>query len=44
MLKRQEGVFLFTNFMPALGDVRVISEGLEITYKKLQEAMAKESL
>ena len=29
-----------TNFMPVLGDVRVISEGLDMTYRKLKEAMA----
>ncbi|MEW5954847.1 MAG: HIT domain-containing protein [Bacillota bacterium] len=28
-----------TNFMPVLGDVRVISEGLELTYGKLKEAL-----
>ncbi len=28
-----------TNFMPVIGDVRVISEGLDLTYKKLTEAM-----
>lgn len=27
-----------TNFMPVIGDVRVISEGLDLTYKKLTEA------
>lgn len=26
-----------TNFMPVLGDVRVVSEGLESTYKRLKE-------
>jgi ATP adenylyltransferase len=31
-----------TNFMPVLGDVRVISEGLDLTYSKLKEALAKE--
>lgn len=31
-----------TNFMPVLGDVRVISEGLDMTYKKLIEEMTKE--
>lgn len=31
-----------TNFMPVIGDVRVISEGLDLTYKKLTEAMDKE--
>jgi ATP adenylyltransferase len=30
-----------TNFMPVLGDVRVISEGLELTYQKLKEALGK---
>jgi len=30
-----------TNFMPVLGDTRVISEGLDLTYKKLIEAMEK---
>ena len=29
-----------TNFMPVFGDVRVISESLEGTYKKLKEALA----
>lgn len=28
-----------TNFMPVLGDVRVISEGLDLTYKKLTEVL-----
>jgi ATP adenylyltransferase len=28
-----------TNFMPVLGDVRVISEGLDHTYRKLKEAI-----
>jgi len=28
-----------TNFMPVLGDVRVISEGLETTYRKLKTAL-----
>lgn len=28
-----------TNFMPVLGDVRVISEGLDLTFKKLKEAI-----
>ena len=28
-----------TNFMPVLGDVRVISEGLDLTYSKLKEAL-----
>ncbi|MCL6611053.1 MAG: HIT domain-containing protein [Peptococcaceae bacterium] len=31
-----------TNFMPVIGDVRVISEGLDLTYKKLVEAMENE--
>ncbi|MFZ5647520.1 MAG: HIT family protein [Bacillota bacterium] len=31
-----------TNFMPVLGEVRVISEGLDLTYKKLTEALEKE--
>lgn len=30
-----------TNFMPVLGDVRVISEGLDLTYRKLKETMEK---
>lgn len=30
-----------TNFMPVIGDVRVISEGLDLTYRKLAEAMGK---
>ncbi|OPX86346.1 MAG: AP-4-A phosphorylase [Pelotomaculum sp. PtaB.Bin104] len=30
-----------TNFMPVLGDVRVISESLEATYQKLMEALSK---
>lgn len=29
-----------TNFMPVFGDVRIISESLEGTYKKLKEALA----
>lgn len=29
-----------TNFMPVLGDVRVISEALDTTYRKLKEALA----
>lgn len=28
-----------TNFMPVLGDVKVISEGLETTYRKIRQAM-----
>ncbi len=31
-----------TNFMPVIGEVRVISEGLDLTYRKLKEAMDKE--
>lgn len=30
-----------TNFMPVFGDVKVISESLEATFKKLKEALAK---
>ncbi len=30
-----------TNFMPVIGDVKVISESLEVTYKKLKEALGK---
>jgi ATP adenylyltransferase len=30
-----------TNFMPVIGDVRVISEGMDLTYQKIMEAMAK---
>ncbi|HHW43223.1 HIT domain-containing protein [Desulfofundulus thermobenzoicus] len=30
------------NFMPVLGDVRVISEGLDTTYRKLKEALSAE--
>jgi ATP adenylyltransferase len=30
-----------TNFMPVIGDVRVISESLEVTYKKLKESLEK---
>jgi len=29
-----------TNFMPVFGDVRVISESLEGTYKKLKQSLA----
>ncbi len=32
-----------TNFMPVLGDVRVISEALEVTYRKLKETMEAKS-
>lgn len=31
-----------TNFMPVLGDVRVISEALEATYTKLEQALKRE--
>ncbi|MDP3050007.1 MAG: HIT family hydrolase, partial [Eubacteriales bacterium] len=31
-----------TNFMPVLGDVKVISEGLEATYGKIRKAMEGE--
>ncbi|MDA8096720.1 MAG: HIT domain-containing protein [Desulforudis sp.] len=31
-----------TNFMPVLGDVKVISERLEATYTKIQKAMEEE--
>lgn len=31
-----------TNFMPVIGDVRVISEGLDLTYSKLTAAMERE--
>jgi len=31
-----------TNFMPVLGDLRVISESLEITYNKLKQALEQE--
>ncbi|AGL03361.1 HIT family protein [Desulfoscipio gibsoniae] len=31
-----------TNFMPVFGDVRVISEALEITYTKLKQALERE--
>ncbi|OPY59612.1 MAG: AP-4-A phosphorylase [Pelotomaculum sp. PtaU1.Bin035] len=30
-----------TNFMPVFGDVRVISESLEVTFKKLKDSLAK---
>lgn len=30
-----------TNFMPVFGDVRVISESLEVTFRKLKDALAK---
>lgn len=30
-----------TNFMPVFGDVRVISESLEVTFKKLKESLAE---
>lgn len=30
-----------TNFMPVIGDVKVISESLEVTYKKLKNSLAK---
>jgi len=30
-----------TNFMPVIGEVKVISESLEETYKKLKESLAK---
>ena len=30
-----------TNFMPVFGDVRVISESLEVTFRKLKESLAK---
>jgi len=30
-----------TNFMPVFGDVRVISESLDVTFQKLKESMAK---
>jgi ATP adenylyltransferase len=30
-----------TNFMPVIGDVRVISESLEVTFKKLKESLEK---
>ncbi|MBF7081756.1 HIT domain-containing protein [Desulfallas sp. Bu1-1] len=32
-----------TNFMPVLGDVRVISEALDMTYAKLKEALEREN-
>jgi len=28
-----------TNFMPVIGDVRVVSESLEVTFKKLKESL-----
>lgn len=28
-----------TNFMPVIGDVRVISEGLDLTYQKIMDAL-----
>ncbi|MBM7854551.1 ATP adenylyltransferase [Desulfohalotomaculum tongense] len=31
-----------TNFMPVIGDVRVISEGLDLTYTKLKEALERD--
>ncbi|WP_066637356.1 HIT family protein [Desulfolucanica intricata] len=31
------------NFMPVIGDVRVISEGMDMTYKKIMDALAKEN-
>jgi len=30
-----------TNFMPVFGDVRVISESLEVTFKKLKDSLAE---
>ncbi|MDD4169271.1 MAG: HIT domain-containing protein [Desulfotomaculaceae bacterium] len=30
-----------TNFMPVLGDARVISESLEVTFRKLKDALSK---
>ena len=30
-----------TNFMPVLGDTKVISESLEVTYKKIKESLEK---
>lgn len=30
-----------TNFMPVIGDAKVISESLEVTYKKLKNSLAK---
>jgi ATP adenylyltransferase len=32
-----------TNFMPVLGDVKVISESLDTTYSKLKDAMVRRS-
>ncbi len=33
-----------TNFMPTLGDVKVVSEGLSETYKKISESMTKDKI
>lgn len=33
-----------TNFMPVLGDTRVISESLEITYKKIKDSLDRLAL
>lgn len=33
-----------TNFMPVFGDVKVISESLEVTFKKLKESLARLNL
>jgi ATP adenylyltransferase len=30
-----------TNFMPVLGDTKVISESLEVTFKKIRESLEK---
>lgn len=30
-----------TNFMPVFGDIKVISESLDVTYKKLRDALVK---